>query len=158
MRRAALAGRDPEIPDRQGTENMLPEYKAEAVLRLKVAAGHLDGVRRMVENDEYCVDLMKQLSAVQGTLQRVQQVFLRNHLSSCVSTAIKNGMGDSIIDELMGALKYDTSLIDGRGATGADLLPAAEAPGDMGAAPGADCCEPARASGTTSLPDRRTSR
>ena len=122
---------------------MLPEYKKEAVLRLKVAAGHLEGVRRMVENDEYCVDLMKQLSAVQGTLQRVQQAFLRNHLSSCVSTAIKNGMGDAIIDELMGALKYDTSLIDGRGTLGTDLLPAAETPALDPRALGADCCEPA---------------
>ena len=97
---------------------MLPEYKEEAALRLKVAAGHLEGVRRMVDEDRYCVDLMKQLSAVQGTLQRVQRILLRNHLSSCVSTAIKDGMGEAIIDELMGALKYDTSLIDGRGATG----------------------------------------
>jgi len=120
---------------------MLPEYKKEATLRLKVAAGHLDGVRRMVEHDEYCVDLMKQLSAVQGTLQRVQQIFLRNHLSSCVSTAIKDGMGETIIDELMGALKYDTSLTDGRGAVGADLLPAAEGQADA-AALGAPCCGP----------------
>ena len=122
---------------------MLPEYKKEATLRLKVAAGHLEGVRRMVDNDDYCVDLMKQLSAVQGTLARVQQLFLRNHLSSCVSTAIKNGMGDAIIDELMGALKYDTSLIDGRNALGADLLPAAEAPGLVTATLGTHCCTPA---------------
>ena len=99
---------------------MLPEYKKEAELRLKVAAGHLEGVRRMVEQDAYCIDLMKQLSAVQGTLQRVQEAFLRNHLSSCVSDAIKNGMGDAVIDELMAALKYDTSLIDGRGGPGPD--------------------------------------
>ncbi len=103
---------------------MLPEYKKEAALRLKVAAGHLEGVRRMVDEDQYCVDLMKQLSAVQGTLQGVQRILLRNHLSSCVSTAIKNGMGEAIIEELMSALKYDTSLIDGRGVIGADLLPA----------------------------------
>jgi CsoR family transcriptional regulator, copper-sensing transcriptional repressor len=118
---------------------MLPEYKKEAPLRLKVAARHLEGVRRMVDNDEYRVDLMKQLAAVQGTLQRVQQMFLRNHLSSCVSTAIKNGMGDAIIDELVGALKYDTSLIDSRGTLGADVLPADEAPRSAPAAPAADC-------------------
>ncbi len=121
---------------------MLPEYKKEAALRLKVAAGHLEAVRRMVDEDQYCVDLMKQLAAVQGTLERVQQIFLRNHLSSCVQTAIKNGMGEQIIDELMGALKYDTSLIDGRGATGADLLPAAEAPVAVPVSLGANCCEP----------------
>jgi DNA-binding FrmR family transcriptional regulator len=122
---------------------MLPEYKKEALLRLKVAAGHLEGVRRMVENDEYCVDLMKQLSAVQGTLQRVQQVFLRNHLSSCVSDAIKNGLGEAIIDELMGALKYDTSLIDGRGTPGADVLSAPETAAPRMEGLAGHCCEPA---------------
>jgi DNA-binding FrmR family transcriptional regulator len=94
---------------------MLPEYKKQAELSLKVAAGHLEGVRRMVEHDAYCVDLMKQLAAVQGTLQRVQRIFLRNHLSSCMSDAIKAGSGEEVIDELMTALKYDTSLIDGTG-------------------------------------------
>lgn len=131
---------------------MLPEYKKEATLRLKVAAGHLDGVRRMVENDAYCVDLMKQLAAVQGTLERVQQVFLRNHLSSCVSTAIQNGMGEAIIDELMGALKYDRSPIDGRGALGADLFPAAESPGPAQADQATSCCEPVPQAGTDRVP------
>jgi DNA-binding FrmR family transcriptional regulator len=48
---------------------MLPEYKKDAALRLKVAAGHLECMRRMVNNDEYCIDPMKQLASVQGTLQ-----------------------------------------------------------------------------------------
>ena len=99
---------------------MLPRYKKDAALRLKVAAGHLEAVRRMVEHDAYCVDLMKQLSAVQATLEGVQQIFLRNHLSTCVSDAIQHGMGDEIIEELMEALKYNKSLTDGRSARPAD--------------------------------------
>jgi DNA-binding FrmR family transcriptional regulator len=112
---------------------MVPKYKKEAALRLKVAAGHLEAVRRMVDNEEYCVDLMKQLSAVQATLERVQQIFLRNHLSTCVADAIQRGMGDEIIDELMEALRYNKSLTDGRtalaveGAAGAETAPAAGA-------------------------------
>jgi len=93
---------------------MTPEYKREAALRLKIAAGHLESVRRMVDDETYCVDLMKQLSAVQASLEKVQQIFLRNHLSTCVSDAIKDGMGEEIIDELMGALKFNKSLTDGR--------------------------------------------
>ena len=93
---------------------MKQEYKREAALRLKIAAGHLEGVRRMVDDEAYCVDLMKQLSAVQASLEKVQQIFLRNHLSTCVSDAIKDGMGEEIIDELMGALKFNKSLTDGR--------------------------------------------
>jgi DNA-binding FrmR family transcriptional regulator len=117
---------------------MLPQYKKEAALRLKVAAGHLEGVRRMVDNDEYCVDLMKQLAAVQGTLEGVQRILLRNHLSSCVATAIQNGMGEQIIEELMGALKYDKSLIDGRGTLPLEGILAGEA----GDAQGEPCCAP----------------
>ena len=99
---------------------MLPRYKKDAALRLKVAAGHLEAVRRMVENDAYCVDVMKQLSAVQATLEGVQRICLRNHLSTCVSDAIQHGMGDEIIEELMEALKYNKSMTDGRGARSAD--------------------------------------
>jgi DNA-binding FrmR family transcriptional regulator len=117
---------------------MLPQYKKEAALRLKVAAGHLEGVRRMVDNDEYCVDLMKQLAAVQGTLEGVQRILLRNHLSSCVATAIQNGMGEQIIEELMGALKYDKSLIDGRGTLPLEGILAGEA----GDGQGEICCAP----------------
>ena len=99
---------------------MLPRYKKDAALRLKVAAGHLEAVRRMVENDAYCVDVMKQLSAVQATLEGVQRICLRNHLSTCVSDAIQHGMDDEIIEELMEALKYNKSLTDGRGARPVD--------------------------------------
>jgi CsoR family transcriptional regulator, copper-sensing transcriptional repressor len=107
-------------------DTVLPEYRRQADLGLKVAAGHLEAVRRMVDQDAYCIDLMKQLAAVQGALQRVQRIFLRNHLSSCVSDAIKNGAGDTVIDELMTALKYDTSLIDGTAVTSSADLAAEE--------------------------------
>ena len=138
---------------------MKPEYKKEAALRLKIAAGHLEGVRRMVDDEAYCVDLMKQLSAVQASLERVQQIFLRNHLSTCVSDAIKDGMGEEIIDELMGALKYNKSLTDGRHGVPVDGPPVALAAGaDDGraagqgqmnttgtpGATGASCCRPTR--------------
>jgi DNA-binding FrmR family transcriptional regulator len=116
---------------------MKEEYKREAALRLKVAAGHLESVRRMVDNDTYCVDLMKQLSAVQASLERVQQIFLRNHLSTCLSEAIKNGMGEEIIDELMGALKFNKSLTDGR--SGVPLTQAA-GPAVDPRVPGLSCC------------------
>jgi len=120
-----------------------PEYKKEAALRLKIAAGHLESVRRMVDDETYCVDLMKQLSAVQSSLEKVQQVFLRNHLSTCVSDAIKDGMGEEIIDELMGALKFNKSLTDGRTAAPVDdtldtLRVLSVGEGDEGSG----CCRP----------------
>lgn len=75
--------------------------------RLKTSRGHLDAVIRMVEGDEYCPDVMKQLSAVQGSLERASRIVLRNHLETCVAAAMVAGRTDEIVDELMEALRYD---------------------------------------------------
>lgn len=85
---------------------MREDFRRQASLRLKTAVGHLQAVHRMVEQDVYCVDIMKQLAAVQASLESVQQVVLRNHLSTCVSDAIRQGMGEAIIDELMQTVKF----------------------------------------------------
>ncbi len=85
---------------------MNPELKKDAALRLKVAAGHLDSIRRMVDQDIYCVNIMKQVSAVQASLEQVQRILLRNHLLTCVADAMHDGMGTPIVDELIGAMKY----------------------------------------------------
>jgi DNA-binding FrmR family transcriptional regulator len=85
-------------------------HKDAAVRRLQTAIGHLQGVLRMVEDDAYCPDVMKQLSAVQGSLERVNRVVLRNHLETCVASAMQQGRVDEIVDELMTALKFDPSV------------------------------------------------
>ncbi|PSR32765.1 MAG: hypothetical protein C7B46_12750 [Sulfobacillus benefaciens] len=82
------------------------DLKTDAALRLKVAAGHLESIRRMVDHDLYCVNIMKQVSAVQASLEQVQRILLRNHLLTCVADAMREGMGTPIVDELIGALKY----------------------------------------------------
>jgi DNA-binding FrmR family transcriptional regulator len=75
--------------------------------RLKTARGHMDAVIRMVEDDAYCPDVMKQLSAVQGSLEKASRVVLRNHLETCVAAAMVAGRTDEIVDELMEALRFD---------------------------------------------------
>jgi DNA-binding FrmR family transcriptional regulator len=86
----------------------MKENHRKAVLnRLKTARGHLDAVVRMVENDEYCPEVMKQLSAVQGSLERASRLVLRNHLETCVAAAMQAGRIEEIVDELMEALRYD---------------------------------------------------
>lgn len=85
---------------------MIPEYKQDAVHRLKGAVGHLKAVEGMVEAERYCIDIMKQLAAVQASLEAVQQVLLKNHLSTCVTNAILSGSGQPLIGELVAALRY----------------------------------------------------
>ena len=57
--------------------------------RLKTIEGHLRGIIRMVEADEYCIDVIRQIQAVDAALNKVSTQILDNHLNSCVITAIK---------------------------------------------------------------------
>src|SRR5881396_4424091 len=82
-------------------------HRRSVVNRLRTARGHLDAVLRMVEEDAYCPEIMKQLSAVQGSLERASRLVLRNHLETCVSAAMQAGRTEEIVDELMEALRYD---------------------------------------------------
>jgi len=57
--------------------------------RLKTIEGHLKGVIRMVEEDAYCIDVIRQIQAVEAALDKVSTQILGNHLNSCVITAIQ---------------------------------------------------------------------
>jgi DNA-binding FrmR family transcriptional regulator len=57
--------------------------------RLKTIEGHLRGITRMVEQDAYCIDVIRQIQAVEAALNKVSSNILENHLNSCVITAIK---------------------------------------------------------------------
>jgi DNA-binding FrmR family transcriptional regulator len=60
-----------------------------ALRRLKTIEGHLRGIIRMVEGDQYCIDVIRQIQAVEAALNKVSTQILENHLSSCVTTAIR---------------------------------------------------------------------
>lgn len=72
-------------------DGMLEQYQRQIVNRHKTARGHLDAVVRMVEDDAYCPDVMKQLSAVKDLLEPASRLALRNHLETCVSRAMQEG-------------------------------------------------------------------
>jgi DNA-binding FrmR family transcriptional regulator len=57
--------------------------------RLKSVSGHLNGIINMVEQDRYCIDVIKQIQATQAALAKVSQIILDEHLHSCVTTAIQ---------------------------------------------------------------------
>ena len=75
--------------------------------RLRIARGHLDAVVRMVEDDAYCPEVMKQLAAVEGAIRQANRLVLRNHLTTCVAEAMRSGRVEAIVDELMDALRFD---------------------------------------------------
>ncbi|MGD0708439.1 MAG: metal-sensitive transcriptional regulator [Anaerolineaceae bacterium] len=60
-----------------------------ALERLKNVEGHIRGIERMVEEDAYCIDVIRQLQAVQAALNKVSMQILDNHLNSCLITAVR---------------------------------------------------------------------
>jgi len=52
-------------------------------------SGHLDGIKKMVKDEKYCVDIIKQNKAVISAIKKVNEMILENHLNTCVTEAIK---------------------------------------------------------------------
>ncbi len=65
------------------------ENDTNTLRRLKTIEGHLRGIVRMVEEDAYCIDVIRQIQAVESALNKVSSQILEGHLNSCVTTAIK---------------------------------------------------------------------
>jgi DNA-binding FrmR family transcriptional regulator len=66
------------------------EKRQKILARLRSVAGHVRGVERMVEDNAYCVDIMKQVLAVQRALDRINAMLLEDHLEHCATTAIRS--------------------------------------------------------------------
>lgn len=65
------------------------EETRKVIRRLQIAEGHVRAIQRMVENGDYCIDIIKQISAVQSALGKVSQIILENHLNTCVTSAVR---------------------------------------------------------------------
>jgi DNA-binding FrmR family transcriptional regulator len=74
--------------------------KQEALRRLAYIEGHLRGIRKMVEEDQYCVDVIKQSYAVRRAIEKFEGTLMRGHLNSCVPEGIREGRSGQVIEEL----------------------------------------------------------
>ena len=79
----------------------LPEAKRDALKRLSYIDGHLAGIRRMVEDDKYCVDILKQTFAVRRAILKLEARLLEGHLHSCVIDGVREGREDEVLGELL---------------------------------------------------------
>lgn len=75
------------------------EYK-DLITRLNKIEGQVRGIKKMVEDDRYCVDILTQVSSINSALNSFNKVLLSNHIKSCVVDDIKNG-DEQVVDELI---------------------------------------------------------
>jgi DNA-binding FrmR family transcriptional regulator len=80
---------------------MQPEKKTDVLKRLAFIEGHVQGIKRMVEQDKYCVDVLKQTYAVRRAIEKMEQRMLDNHLHTCVLEGVKEGRDEQVIHELL---------------------------------------------------------
>jgi DNA-binding FrmR family transcriptional regulator len=77
------------------------EVRAKALRRLAIIEGQVRGVRRMVEEGAYCVDVLTQISAIHEALRGVGKVVVRRHLETCVTEGLRGDDRQHHYDELM---------------------------------------------------------
>jgi len=81
---------------------MLSEVKQDALKRMSYIEGHLAGIRKMLDEDKYCVDVLKQTYAVRRAIEKMESLLLEGHLKSCVLEGIQSGRAEEIVEELKG--------------------------------------------------------
>ncbi|HET9222844.1 MAG TPA: metal-sensitive transcriptional regulator [Roseiflexaceae bacterium] len=87
--------------------------KQDLLNRLKTIEGHIRGIHRMVEDDGYCVDILKQTKAVQRALDKFNSLVLERHLDGCVTTAIRgddSAERERVIHELLQVFEASSKL------------------------------------------------
>ncbi len=86
---------------------MKEKDRAEIINLLKTSKGQIEGIIKMVEDDRYCVDISKQILAVQALLRKSNLKNLDQHIKNCVKQAFSEGHGDEKVEEIIQILdKY----------------------------------------------------
>ena len=83
---------------------MKEDARKKVLARLRKIAGQVEGIQRMVEEDRYCVDVLHQVAAAEGALDRVGHMVLGSHVETCVASALESGkprQRKEKLDELM---------------------------------------------------------
>jgi len=75
--------------------------RQDVLKRLNYIEGHLAGIRRIIEEDKYCPEILKQFFAVRRATEKTEAIILEGHLHTCVAHGIRDGREDEVISELM---------------------------------------------------------
>jgi CsoR family transcriptional regulator, copper-sensing transcriptional repressor len=80
------------------------DHRKSLLDRLRRIEGQTRGLQRMVEEDQYCIDILTQVNSVSAALRAVGMELLDDHVRHCVRESIEQGSGDEKVEELMAAV------------------------------------------------------
>ena len=99
-------GRRPAAPpDPSHFRHSYSKDKAQLVRRLSRMEGQVRGIARMIEREEYCVDILQQTAALRAAVDALSIVVLEDHVSGCVRTAAEHGNADEYVDEVIDVVR-----------------------------------------------------
>ena len=75
--------------------------KQECIKRLNYIEGHLKGIRKMVEEEKHCGDVLRQTLAVRKAIQKIERLMLEGHLRECVPAGLRAGREEQVVSELV---------------------------------------------------------
>ena len=79
--------------------------KAQLLRRLARIEGQVRGISRMIEREEYCVDILQQTSALRAAVDSLAVLVLEDHVQGCVRTAAQQGDADRYVDEVVDVVR-----------------------------------------------------
>jgi len=79
--------------------------KAQLARRLSRIEGQVRGIARMIERDEYCIDILQQTAALRAAVDALSILVLEDHVQGCVRTAAERGEADAYVDEVMDVVR-----------------------------------------------------
>ena len=92
---------------------MNTEHKQQLKNRVLSIQGHVGAIARMIEQDAYCIDVLKQTQAIQKAIDKLNTLILEDHLASCVTTAIRGNKPkerERVLKELMSVFETSAKL------------------------------------------------
>lgn len=88
------------------------ESKQDVLKRLKRIEGQVKGVQKMIEEDQYCVDILTQIAAIRAAVNKVGGIILEKHSKTCVQNAMSSENKDEVIKDLMDTVQRFLKFID----------------------------------------------
>ncbi len=92
-------------PDPSHFRHSYTRDKSQLVRRLARIEGQVRGIARMIEREEYCVDILQQTAALRAAVDAVSIMLLEDHVSGCVRTAAAQGQADHYVDEVIDVVR-----------------------------------------------------
>ncbi|MEO8570802.1 MAG: metal-sensitive transcriptional regulator [Chloroflexota bacterium] len=92
-------------PDPSHLRHSYSKDKAQLVRRLSRMEGQVRGIARMIEREEYCVDILQQTAALRAAVDSLSILILEDHVGGCVRTAAQEGKADQYIDEVIDVVR-----------------------------------------------------